>query len=338
MPSNTNSLNKILLIRFSSIGDIVLTTPVIRAIKTQLNCELHTLTKERFSNIYKNNPYIDFVHSINDSKDILAELKAENYDFVIDLQKNLRSLKIKRALKKPVSSFPKLNVLKWLVVNFKINKMPKIHIVDRYFQAVEKLEVRNDGKGLDYFIPEDSKVDVNEINPVLSEGYLAIAIGGQHYTKILPVEKVTQVISKLGYPVVLLGDKNDRTRGEEIMKLLQKENVYNACGLYSLDQSAFIISQSFAVISNDTGLMHIAAALRKHIVSIWGNTIPDFGMYPYLPHNQTLSIISEVKNLKCRPCSKLGYKNCPKKHFRCMMDQDEDFIAKSVNGLINGSL
>ncbi|MCB2207203.1 MAG: glycosyltransferase family 9 protein [Bacteroidetes bacterium] len=338
LPANDKSLKKILVIRFSSIGDIVLTTPVIRAVKTQLSCELYVLTKKRFSSIYKNNPHIDRVYSIDDGKNVIPELEVENFDFIVDLQKNLRSLKVKKALGKPNASFPKLNILKWLVVNLKINKLPKLHIVNRYFKAVEVLNVKNDGKGLDYFIPEKSVVDVIEIDPILSKGYVAIAIGGQHFTKILPVEKLVEIIPKIKLPVVLLGDGIDRQKGEEIVRQLEKTKVFNACGKYTLDQSASIIQQSSAVISNDTGLMHIAAALQKPIVSIWGNTIPEFGMYPYFPQHSETSIISEVKNLNCRPCSKLGYKKCPKKHFKCMMLQDEEFISESINKLVSKAL
>jgi heptosyltransferase-2 len=191
---------------------------------------------------------------------------------------------------------------------------------------------------LDYFVPEKSEVKLKEIAPVLIDGYIAIAIGGQHHTKILPAEKLIGLISKMVYPVVLLGDMDDYKRGEEVLKGLNRKNVFNGCGLFSLDQSASIIEQSLAVISNDTGLMHIAAAFNKPIVSIWGNTIPAFGMYPYVPENPSLSVISEVKELKCRPCSKLGYKKCPKKHFKCMMDQDEEVIAESISNIIPQSL
>ncbi len=332
-------MKKILVIRFSSIGDIVLTTPTIRILKTQLGCEIHTLTKDNFLNIYRNNPNVDYVHSFKESvKEILPELKKENFDFIVDLQKNLRSLKVKKALGKPNASFPKLNLLKWVAVNLKVNKLPKIHIVERYFKAAEPLGVKNDGKGLDYFIPENSEVDIKQIDPIYSNGYVAIAIGGQHFTKILPAEKLVSVISKINYPVILLGDDGDRVRGEPVVKQLNGNKVFNACGKYSLDQSASIIRQSLAVISNDTGLMHIAAAFQKPIVSIWGNTIPEFGMYPYFPDNSDRSIISEVNHLKCRPCSKLGYKKCPKKHFKCMTLQDEGFISNSIQNLVENVL
>ena len=332
-------MNKILLIRFSSIGDIVLTTPVVRVLKTQFDCELHVLTKEKFAFLYEHNPYVDQVHTIQKGVDeVLPELKTIDFDFIVDLQKNLRSSRIKNTLDAPSASFPKLNRQKWMLVNLKINKLPEVHVVDRYFMAVRDLELVNDGKGLDYFIPEDAEVDLVTVDPVLKDGYIAIAIGGQHITKILPVEKLVPVIDNLQLPVVLLGDQQDDVRGKEVLQRVQRKDVFNLCGQYTLDQSASLIRQSAAVISNDTGLMHIAAAFKKPVVSVWGNTIPEFGMYPYMPGYPELSVIAEVKDLSCRPCSKLGYKRCPVRHFKCMRKQDEMFIAESANGLAENYL
>lgn len=327
-------MKKILLIRFSSIGDIVLSTPVVRALKEQLNCELHILTKKQYSDIYKNNPRVDIVHSFEKNiTEIIINLKVENFDFIVDLQKNLRSHKVVKALKKPSASFPKLNIEKWLVVNFKINKLPEKHVVDRYFTAVSSLGVKNDSKGLEYYYPENEIVDPISIDESLKSGFIAWVIGGQHFTKIMPAEKVVSIISRLKLPVVLLGGKEDKSRGNDIIKQVTKGSVFNTCGEFSLNGSASLVEQSKLVLTNDTGLMHIAAAFKKPIISLWGNTIPEFGMYPYIPENENSFIISEVKNLSCRPCSKLGHKKCPKKHFKCMLEQDEEFIAKQVSKL-----
>ena len=108
-------------------------------------------------------------------------------------------------------------------------------------------------------------------------------------------------------------------------------NVLNACGLYNITQSASIVKQSKVVISHDTGLMHIAAAFSKKIISVWGNTVPEFGMYPYQPDPD--SMIIQIENLKCRPCSKLGFKKCPKKHFRCMNDINTEQVAQLTREL-----
>jgi len=313
----------------------VLTTPIIRALKQQLECELHVLTKEKFSVITENNPFVDKVYKFEQKiKEVIPELKAENYDFVVDLQKNMRSIKLRRALGNPGASFPKLNKEKWLLVNFKINRLPNVHIVDRYFEAVKQLNVINDDKGLDFFIPENEELKPATIHEKLPGGYIGFVIGGMHKTKMFPVEKVIEVIDKLRLPVVLLGGKEDKDTGDQIVSHTINKLVINTCGKYSLNQSASLVQQSKLILTNDTGLMHIAAAFKKPIISIWGNTIPEFGMYPYLPGYEKRSVLVQVNNLKCRPCSKIGFKKCPKKHFKCMMDQDVDEIAKMANKLI----
>jgi len=325
-------VKKILLIRFSSIGDIVLTTPVIRAIKKQLKCELHALTKKQNENLFLNNPYVDKIFTFQKSeKEVIPLLKKEEYDFVVDLQKNIRSYRVRKALNKAFGTFPKLNIEKWLFVNFKINKLPDVHIVDRYFEAVKNLDVKNDFNGLDYFIPAKDDVKLETIDKSLLNGYIAFVIGGQHYTKILPPEKISEIIIKTELPVVLLGGKEDFERGEEVKKLSPEKKVINTCGKYNLNQSASLVKKSKIVISNDTGLMHIAAAFKKPVISVWGNTVPEFGMYPYLPGEEDKVFISEVKGLKCRPCSKIGHNKCPKGHFKCMMNQDTEKIVEVVN-------
>ncbi len=324
---------KLLIVRFSSIGDIVLTTPVMRCIHDQRpDIEIHYLTKKRFSAIIENNPYVNKVYSFEKKISyVIPALKSENYDLIIDLHKNLRSKYTIFSLKKPAFSFQKLNYEKWLMVNFKINRLPDKHIVDRYMQTAESLGVVNDGKGLDFFIQKDQEIDIITRFPSLSEGYTAFVIGGNHNTKIFPADMVATVSRSLQLPVVLLGGKEDVQRGN-LIEDLSPGKVINTCGKLSLMESASMVKQASAVISNDTGLMHIAAAFNKPIVSVWGNTIPEFGMYPYL-QNETKSMIAEVKDLNCRPCSKLGYKECPLKHFNCMRLQNTDQIASVVNHL-----
>lgn len=347
-------MRKILVIRFSSIGDIVLTTPVIRCLKNQIqDVEIHVLTKKKFSNLYKTNPYINKVYEYDDSlKKNIQELKLENYDYVVDLQKNKRSVRVSRALRCPHSSFPKLNFRKFLLSAFKINIMPDIHIVDRYFKAVEKLGVKNDYQGLDFFITEKNNYDINLMPKNFQNAYCAFVIGGTYKTKILPASKIVEIIKKINKPVVLLGGPDDVERAEEIIygvyslqsnddrhcsqdsssnsQILKfsDSQILNLVGKINLEQSASIVKNADSVLTNDTGLMHIAAAFHKNIVSVWGNTVPELGMYPYLPKEPEKCHIVECKDVRCRPCSKLGFKECPKKHFRCMMEIDVEKIAE----------
>ncbi len=313
-------LMKILIIRFSSIGDIVLTTPIIRCLKQQVQgAEIHFVTKQQFAMVLQANPYVDKLHTISNSIfEITNELKKENYDYVIDLHHNLRTLKLKLVLGKKAFSFPKLNWEKFLIVNFKINKLPPTHIVDRYFETVKPLEITNDNEGLDYFIPAKDSLNTESILPTLFQnGYYALVVGGSYYTKQIPLNKLKEICAKSSKPLVLLGGKEDVAIAEELHKNFS-ETTINLCGKINLNQSASLIQQAKKVITSDTGLMHIASAFKKDIISLWGNTIPEFGMGPYLPSAQ--SKIMEVKNLNCRPCSKLGYHHCPKKHFKCMND------------------
>ncbi|MBS1490988.1 MAG: glycosyltransferase family 9 protein [Bacteroidetes bacterium] len=306
---------KILIIRFSSIGDIVLTTPVVRCIKTQLdNAVVHYATKKQFEIILQNNPYLDKLFFLEDKLDeLIAQLKNEKYDYIIDLHNNLRTRIVKWRLGVQAFAFNKLNLEKWLMVNFKINHLPDVHIVERYLQTTKLLGVKNDALGLDYFIPAQDEVSPDRLPLPHRNGFVVYAIGAQHETKKLPVPRMIELCTNINQPVVLLGGKEDIENGEKVRQALG-ETVFNACGKFNLNQSASLIKQAKVVFTHDTGLMHIAAAFKKEIFVIWGNTIPAFGMYPYRTRFTSL----ENKNLDCRPCSKIGYDRCPKKHFKCM--------------------
>ena len=326
------AIKKILIIRFSSIGDIVLTSPIVRCLKKQLpDAEIHFLVKKQYAILLNNNPFVAKIHILErNAKEIIPALKKEKFDFVVDLQKNRRSLFVRTCLGVNYGTFNKLNKKKWLFTNFKINLLPDIHIVDRYFQAVKKLNITNDYQGLDFFISFKDQVDIKQALPAkFHHGYIALATGSKQNTKKIPLEKMLEICSAIEKPIVLLGSKEDSENAIKVCDNLG-ENVFNACGIYNINQSASIVEQADAVISSDTGLMHIAAAMKKKVVAVWGNTVPAFGMYPYYPQGKDNYHNVEVTNLKCRPCSKLGYKKCPKKHFRCMMDIDARKIAELV--------
>jgi lipopolysaccharide heptosyltransferase II len=324
---------KILVIRFSSIGDIVLTSPVLRCLHNRYpEAEIHFLVKVSFKNIIVNNPHIAKVHYYKGNLSKLTRaLKAEKYDTVIDLQNNFRSRRIRWALGKTTYTFDKLNIRKWLLVNFKIKALPEKHIVDRYFEAILPLDITNDGKGLDFHINNVDEVSVNILPEKFKKGYIAFVIGGTYSTKKLPNKKIISIIQKLDLPVVLLGGSMDLESSIEIKRAVG-DKVYNAVNKFGVAQSASLVAQATHVISHDTGLMHIAAAFQKPLVSVWGNTVPQFGMSPYFnTDNASKSIIVEVEGLSCRPCSKLGYSKCPRGHFKCMKEIDEMKIVEAVN-------
>jgi ADP-heptose:LPS heptosyltransferase len=317
---------KFLIIRFSSIGDIVLTTPVIRCLKKQVpDAEIHYLTKSNYLPILASNPYISKVHYLEQSlQAVITELRRENFDYVIDLHHNLRSMKVKDALKVRSFSFDKLNVKKWIYTSFKWNLLPDIHIVDRYMETVSHFGVQNDGAGLDYFIAKEDLIKDSDLPTPHQLGYVGVVIGAALNTKKYPLHHLKKLCELLDYPIVLLGGLEDADEGDRIAAS-DKIKIYNACGKFGLNESADLVRRAKLVVTNDTGLMHIAAAYKRQVISLWGNTVPEFGMYPYYGSNflrgggATLPYdIFEIKNLRCRPCSKIGYDACPLGHFKCM--------------------
>lgn len=316
---------KFLIIRFSSIGDIVLTSPVVRCLKKQLaGSEVHFLVKDSFRAVVEHNPYIDKVHVLAHSWELMIEeLKEEQYDYIIDLHHNARTLRLKRALKKSshppkeFHSFYKLNIQKYLYTALKINVLPKTHIVDRYLKTVSSYGVKNDGAGLDYFISKEEETTLKDIPASHHAGYFACVIGAAHATKRWPVHKWKEFCRQMKHPVILLGGPEDRVNGDEIAAV-DNIKVYNACGKFKLNESADLVRKAKLVITNDTGLMHIAAAYKKQIISLWGNTVPSFGMTPYYGFTPVSDVIMQVNKLWCRPCSKIGYNKCPLGHFKCM--------------------
>jgi ADP-heptose:LPS heptosyltransferase len=328
---------KVLIVRFSSIGDVVLTTPIIRALKKQIpTCEIHYITKENNREILADNPYIDQLFTIQKSiTECVDKLKAQQFDYLIDLHKNTRTLSLKKQLGVPYLTFPKLNIEKWLLVNFKWNRMPDIHIVDRYFKAVENLGVQNDLLPCDFFIPEDQKIATESNFKLKAKSYLTIAIGAQFATKRMNFELLEKIIAPLNFPIVLVGGPTDANFAHKLIQRFPEKQLISACGNYSLSQSASIVQQAKAILTNDTGLMHIASCFEIPTISVWGNTVPVLGMYPYFPRLKNAFSMHEVENLKCRPCSKIGFQQCPKKHFSCMNNQNVGKILASIEEKMN---
>ena len=335
--------NEIPALRFSSIGDIVLTTPVIAASKTGAGCRSAFSHKRGFRSVVEFNPYIDKLIVLAHSWELMIhELREENYDYVIDLHHNVRTLRVKKELGKKSFSFYKLNIEKYIYTSIKLNILPKKHIVDRYMATVKSFDVKNDGTGLDYFIGPKDETHKTDIPASHHAGYIACVIGAAHGTKKWPLEKWKEFALKMDHPLIILGGKEDAEIGKEIASV-DEVKIYNACGKFSINESADLVRKAKAVVTHDTGLMHIAAAYKRPIVSLWGNTVPSFGMYPYYGDNflggyrgatvlnrDTPYDILQVNKLWCRPCSKIGYDKCPLKHFKCMQEIEVDVVVDTV--------
>lgn len=328
---------KLLVIRFSSIGDIVLTSPVVRCLKKQVpNAEVHFLIKPQFKSVMAHNPYIDKIHVLQeDWNNMIEELRAEKFDHIIDLHHNLRTLRVKKALKVPSHSFNKLNIEKFIFTRFKWNIMPKVHVVDRYMKTVEFLGVKNDGAGMDYFIAPGEEVPLKDIPASHHAGYIALIIGANYYTKKLPIYKLKELCANIHHPIILIGGKEEIEEGAQVAAI-DPIKIYNACGKFSLNESADLVHKSKLVIGHDTGLMHIAAALKKPVIAVWGSTTPSLGVDPYYGDNYLYQHAKpydnvQVEKLWCRPCTKFGRNKCPQGHFKCMKNIVLNDIVQKVD-------
>ena len=338
---------RLLFIRFSSIGDIVFTTPAIRCAKQQIpGVEIHFLTKAAMKAVTIGNPYIDHFHYFDkDLQATINQLKACKFDYIIDLHKNYRTYQIQKALGVPSLSYEKLSLQKFLLTKLHLNFMPMRHIADRCLDALSSLGIVNDGKGLDYFIPKETTINNSALPASFESGYIALVIGASYATKKLPVSALQNLCHKIPYPIVLIGGKEDEAQGAAV-EAINPIKIWNACGKFNLQESALLVKQAKTVISHDTGFLYIACAFHKKTVAIWGATSPALQVEPYYPTvqqvNQTtlntntaptilnyneMYFNAIVPNLPCQPCSNYGTNHCPQGHFACMQQQDLQSIA-----------
>jgi ADP-heptose:LPS heptosyltransferase len=310
------------------MGDIVLTSPVIRRLVQQLegNTEIHFLTKKAFAPLLENNPFIHQIHVIEKSvQEVIPELDALDFDYVVDLHNNIRSRAVKRRLGRLNFTFNKLNVQKWLLVNLGINRMPDVHVVDRYLDTISAFGTSDDGRGLDYFLPHE--LTIRNLN--LPVDFVAVAVGAAHVGKRMQVKLIVEFCNKINLPVVLLGGNEDKEAGSAIAA--KYDQAIDLTGKLTIHQSAAVIREARVVVSGDTGLMHIAAAFKKKIVSVWGCTSPVLGMAPYRPHKD--SVIIEPHGRHRRPCSKLGDKCKYGNDNRCIDAVSALEIAQAIEKL-----
>ena len=319
---------KILCIRLKAIGDLVTTTPVYRVLSKQLGAQVHVLAMKVPALMLTGNPYVTKIVAY-EQPDLVEVLHHENYDLVVDLHCNLRSHKLRLQLGLPSVGYFKRNLDKWLLTKG-VDRLGEQHIVDRYFLALKPLGVENDGAGLDYFL-QPEELDAARRAVASNDSFCVLVLAATHHTKRIPESLAVEIIEQLDTSTVLLGGDDVLSIAEQVLAKAPKNKVINLCGKVPLRVSAAVLQLAWAVITPDTGLMHMAAALRRPTVVVWGNTAPPFGMYPYLPkEEQGLAAYAQVGKLSCQPCSRIGYASCPQGHFRCMADQSAKSIVQQA--------
>lgn len=326
-----SKLNKILIIRLSSLGDILLTTPFIRAIKSQFpDIKIDMLLREEYADVVKLNPYLNkkflFKKDEKSNNVLIEQLKNTNYELVIDLQNNLRSKKIVSSLKTKSVKFDKRSFDKFLLVNFKINKLKEaLQIPVRYSNTIQDLKL--DKGGLDLFTDKSANEEL-----IGKNNLIGFCPGARHFTKRWLKEYFVELGNKLtqdDYTIVLFGGRIDKEICEEINKaILGSINLANDDDLL---QTVADMKLCKVVVCNDSGLMHTATATGTKVIAIFGSTVKELGFAPYNCNN----LILENNSLTCRPCSHIGRSNCPKKHFDCIKSIKPYFVFEKIQSIIS---
>lgn len=338
----------ILVIRISSLGDIILTTPLVRNLKKNFpDSNITFATDGKFAEVYSSNPYISELFRYDKSigldknkmnlKKLMKDRGIGRYDLVIDLHNSMRSCHLSIGLGNQIKRVSKHRIQKLALVHLKkqfANPIP--HVVNNYFSTLTKFGLEFDSSGCEFWLPEENSVKVYP--PILFESNInsrnkvALAPGAKHFTKKYPAEYFIKLIKyiKLRYDseIYLLGSKDDI----EICKYIRDESkpyVHNYAGMTNLIDAARKLDECRFLVTNDSGLMHLAASRKIPLIAIFGSTVTGFGFSPY----QTKHKIVETE-LNCRPCTHIGRSKCPKKHFKCMKDLDPERVILEIDSLI----
>lgn len=343
---------KILIIRLSSIGDILLSSPLIRCLRNKFpNSQIDFLVRNDYSELVKYNPHINTViefdtrGGFNSLKKLTHQLKQENYNVVLDIHNSLRSRYI-RYFSKPqsVHIVDKRTPARFCLVNFKVNLYKKdVPVAERYIETAKELGVENDTIGLEVYIQDNQQNKIAEKLLQLRSSDIKMIVGvapaAKHNTKKWQAGKYVELLSRLASEqdalILAFGGIEDKKEIDDIVnkvnEISNKQAALNFAGELSLLENAAALDYCNVVITNDTGLMHLAAARKKKVVALFGPTVREFGFFPYGTEN----IVIENKTLRCRPCSHIGSKACPNKHFKCMEDISSEKVYTEVKHILN---
>jgi len=320
----------VLVIRFNSIGDIVLTSPTVKALH-DAGYEIHFLVKSAFKSLVEPNPHITKVWNIEKGlAEVIPVLKKEGYHKIVDLHNNLRSRQVKAALRISAHTLKKPRIKLLLLTQTNFRTEPQAHIVDRFLSVLEPMGISvPQPKTAFYF----SKIGNKPLLDRLPKKFLCIAVGAAWATKEIPISLLNLIVEKTSYEqVVLIGGPADVERSQAIEP---RVGLMNLTGTLDIEDSARVIENSQVLLTGDTGMMHIAAALSIPIVAIFGSTHPMLG---YTPHRPILepanAVIIQNNDLDCRPCTKQGKTSCPKGHFRCMTEINPQEVINALESYL----
>lgn len=325
---------KILIIRLSSLGDVILATGMPKLIKEKYpGTRVDFISQNPFADVLRNNSNIDnlYIYSkksgvITDRRGREIKLNPDDYSFVYDLQKNRHSKRISSKINASVKRIKKNNFKKFLLVRFKINLLSDFkHVFKKYAEVAGIKNISADDYKLE--INYDCKMPYNSGKKRLA----AIAPGAKHFTKRFPYEKFVEIGEMLryeyGFDIVLLGSKDETEVCSKISDALSF-SVVDMSGKTSILESTALIDDSDLLMCNDSALMHIGSAVGTPLIAIFGSTSEEFGFFPLGGKSLVLQ-----KDLPCRPCTHIGRAECPKGHFDCMYGISESEFREALHTL-----
>lgn len=323
---------KFLIVLLNGPEEVIFSTPIIRVLKsTYPEAQIDYLSPTTNHHLLEANPYLSQLRKQ------LEPGEAASYQAIIDLEGSRKSAATYRGYSGRVYKFDPLRWTSWLLTTFQKNRLPNQHLTDRYFEVVAPLNIKPDALGLDYFIPEQDQVPLSWLPQLEEEPFVVFSLLAAYPTRQLTLNRMIELCDKMNKPVLLLGSEAEQDKAqaittffnriegnsyEEGLKDLGKRTrIINGCGKFNFNQQASLIKQARYVFCHDSPHLAVASAFQKQIFSLWGNTIPEMGKYPY----RSRFLLFEKKGLSCRPCSASGYNACPKGHFKCINGITFDF-------------
>jgi heptosyltransferase-2 len=330
----------VLAVRFSSIGDVLLTTPLLRAIRHRHPAaRITVLTKQAYVPLLSHNPRVDRVIGVTPDRpltSVAAELRAERFTHRLDLHNSLRSRMLRALVPGRWGTYPKYRMARALLIHTKRNHYgDPTPVAERYFAAARDLDVVPDGAPPE-FVPGPAaereaadwlaSVGLGQERPMI-----ALAPGAAHATKRWPTEHwrtLLQRIGGAGFDVAIVGGPEDAALGTELVSGARRL-VVNAAGVFGLEGTGAVLQRAAALVSGDTGVMHMATGVGTPVVALFGPTVKAFGFFPYAARADVIELA-----LSCRPCSSKGGPRCPLGHHRCMLE----ISPESVYGALRRSV
>lgn len=329
---------KILVIRFSSAGDILCTTPTLRALRKRFpDGRITFLTKSGFAGLLETNRHVDRIiryrsgSTLIDDLRLRVELRREEFDLVVDLHDSLRSRLIRFGIGSESVVYRKDPLRR--LRRHSAAEEPGRPVPLRFLDACSSIGLEDDRLGLELPIRPGRRI----LPESLPRPVFAIAPGAHHYTKRWPAARYAAALAELlvrtGGSGVIVGGGEDELVAEEVLSLLPfgiRNRITDLTGATDWQQTAAAIASADVLIANDSVAGHIAAAVGTPVVSIFGSTSPVFGFVPF----RIPGVVEEVNDLECRPCTTIGRAECPLGHFRCMLDIESGRVVESAMSLV----